>query len=43
MHVGELYLSHVIHYRHISTSIAVIDGVVYNITRCLNTLLKFIS
>jgi len=43
LHVRELYLSHVIHYRHVSTSVAVIVGVFYNITTCSNKLLKFTS
>ena len=36
-------LSHVIHYRHISTKVCVIIRVIYNNTRSLNIMLKCIS
>jgi len=45
MHACYMYLSHSIHYRFVSTTVAVIDKVTYKITRCPNELFKifFIS
>jgi len=39
MHTRVMSLSHVIHYRYISTTVAIIIRVIYNITRSPNKLL----
>jgi hypothetical protein len=40
MHACEMYLSHVIHYQHVSTAVAVIIRVTNKITGSPNKLLK---
>ena len=40
MHACEMYLSRVFHYRYVSTTVVVVDRVIYKITRSPNELLK---
>jgi hypothetical protein len=41
IHVCEMYLLHIIHYRYVSTTVAVIFRVIYNITKSPNELRMF--
>jgi hypothetical protein len=43
MNERKMRLSHVIHYRHVSTAVAIIIRAIYKITRSPNKLLKCIS
>jgi len=43
MHLCKMCFSRVIHYRHVSTTVAVVFRVIYKITRSPNRLLKCIS